>query len=231
MIRVTPPPSATATPSAVHTPAPTVPAPTLNADDPACSDPAFTLEGFSWNTVYRWRFNAASTPAGLDPDSALAVLKSGFDHITNEWNDCGRPDNIHAFAQYQGKTTQQPCTDQPDAQNTVGFGTMPAGVSADAIAYTCPFYDRANGGIAFEADIVISTGLSWALSTSDCFFQELLEPTITHEAGHVFGLGHVTESQHPDLTMSTQSNGPCNNDESTLGLGDMLGLEQLYLGS
>jgi hypothetical protein len=41
-------------------------------------------------------------------------------------------------------------------------------------------------------------------------------------------LGHVNERRHVDLTMITRSNGPCTADEITLGLGDVLALEELY---
>ncbi len=223
----TPNPSQNPPPTAAATP--TTPTATFNPDDPACTDDAYSLEGFAWNTVYRWHYNSESTPSNLDAATVLALIETSFDNIVDERNDCGRPDNVHAFDQYQGKTTLKSCTDQPDGQNTIAWGGLPPDLSPDTIAYTCPF---SNGdGIAYEADIVINDEIPWALSADDCHFQELLEPTITHEAGHVFGLGHVSEKKHPWLTMSTTSNGPCNDDESTLGLGDMLGLESLYPGN
>ncbi len=203
------------------------PTQTPTSDDPACTDDAYTLEGFSWDEPFKWRYNSLSTPAGYDRDTVIAILQKGFDNVVNENNNCGRPDSIGQVATYMGTTPLMPCTSIGDATNVVGWGKMPDDLSPDTIAYTCPYHFTGSGEIA-EADIVLSIDIDWSLNADDCLFQELLEPTITHEVGHALGLGHVTERGHPDLTMSTRSNGACSNEESTLGLGDMLGLESLY---
>jgi hypothetical protein len=196
-------------------------------DDPACFDDAFTLEGFSWDGPFEWRYNSPSTPAGYDADAVVAVLQRGFDNIVNENNDCGRSDNVYEDATYLGTTPSQACGRNPDGLNVVAWGKMPDDLSPDTIAYTCPFHIPETGKIV-DADIVLNVDIDWALSQDDCTYQELLEPTITHEVGHALGLGHVSERAHGELTMSTRSNGACSNEESTLGLGDMLALEQLY---
>jgi hypothetical protein len=218
------PPKGSARPT--DTPEPTA-APTLNADDPACFDDAYNLVGFAWHRRYEWYYNVASTPPQFDPNDVLAVIETSINNVTSEYNDCGRPDAISIEALYVRDTTRTPCTDFGDSLNVIGWGKIPTDLSPDTIAYTCPYNDATAGEIN-EADIVISTDVNWALSQDKCFFEELLEPTVTHEMGHVLGLGHVSETDHPDLTMSTESNGPCNDDEATLGLGDMLGLEKLY---
>ena len=48
-----------------------------------------------------------------------------------------------------------------------------------------------------------------------------------HELGHVFVLNHVSESAHPNLTMSTAARA-CSNAPLSLGLGDVRALRQLY---
>jgi hypothetical protein len=183
--------------------------------------------GGVWTHTVHWTFNAGSTPGGLSVDGAENALVRSWDNITRERNDCGRADKVSATHSYDGRTARKPnisklgqCSGS-DGKNAVGFGRLPAGV----LAVTCT---RRFGGFIVEADIRINTRFDWATTVMGCHNQELIEPTITHEVGHVYGLGHVGERRHPLLTMSTQSDGPCNNAASTLAAGDMDGLEALY---
>jgi hypothetical protein len=197
------------------------------AVQPACQDRAFSLIGGRWAHAVHWTFNSATTPAGMSVAAAEAALVRSFNNITTAHNDCGRPDKVDAKNVYDGRAARAPnitknamCS-RSDGKNEVGFGRLPAGV----LAVTCT---RIFGGFIVEADIRISTRFHWAATVADCSNEELIEPTITHEVGHVFGLGHVGEKRHPLMTMSTQSDGPCNDAASTLGLGDILGLQSLY---
>jgi hypothetical protein len=192
-----------------------------------CSDPAYTLIGGRWKQTYHWAFTYSSVPASLGRAAVETVIKRSVSNITGARNDCGMPDNVSAKHVYDGRTSTQPgisrwaTCDGSDGWNVIGFGRLPKGV----LAVTCT--DVRHGSIV-EADIRINSRYNWAVSTAKCFHQELIEPTLTHEVGHVFGLGHVGERRHPLLTMSTASDGPCSDDASTLARGDVLGLEKLY---
>jgi len=189
---------------------------------PPCEDRGANAFGARQTNTYKWSFKASSTPSGLNRSAVATVLQKAFHNVTSAHNDCGRADKVSATQSYLGTTTRGPNCGATDGQNVVGFGRLAAGV----LAVTC--YWTSNGRIV-EADMKITTRESWALSLATCHGDmPMLEATITHEAGHVFGLGHVGETRHGRLTMSPFLDGPCDNNEATLGLGDMLGLESLY---
>jgi hypothetical protein len=194
-----------------------------------CNDSAYSLLGGNWKQTLDWRYQSSSKPARLNGAKVLKVIKRSFDNITGARNDCGLADTVSATAQYLGTTSTKPNVSKrarcspSDGLNVVGFGRLPNGI----LAVTCVRYGRHNA--ITEADIRINSRFDWALTLGAChFWQELLEPTVTHEIGHMFGLGHVSEKRHGRLTMSTMSDGPCSNAESTLGWGDVRGLRHLY---
>ena len=189
---------------------------------PPCQDRAFNTLGGKQKTTYKWSFRQTSTPSGLGRSAVAAVLNKAFNNVTGENNDCGRADTVSATSHYLGTTSLSPNCSNRDGHNVIGFAKLDPGT----LAVTCYWI---NGGKIVEADMQITTRESWALSLATCHGNmPMLEATITHEAGHVFGLDHVGENRHGRLTMSPYIDGPCENNESTLGLGDMLGLESLY---
>jgi matrixin len=195
----------------------------------ACNDPAYNLEGGKWTHTVGWYFQSSSSPSYLSTSNVLTVIKRSWTNMTGAYNDCGLPDSVGATSKYLGSTNAPPniskrgFCNNGDGYNEVGFGPLPSG----ALAVTC-VYKNTKGNIV-EADIRINSNETWALTVGSCkYWQELLEPTVTHEVGHVLGLAHVGEKKHGRLTMSTTSDGPCANDETTLGWGDIRGLTALY---
>lgn len=198
----------------------------------ACSDGKHSEIGFRWTKAWRWRFRASSTPTGMGRAAAERQLRSAVRSITTARNDCGRPDRVSASAVYLGRTSRKPAVrgdglcGRPDGTNVVGFGPLPQFVAA----LTCTWYaDASHGwGRAIESDVLLNRRQAWALRTRACAGDEvILRAVAAHEFGHVFGLGHVGEVAHGNLTMS-ESIGPCDDSAFTLGKGDIIGLERLY---
>jgi predicted Zn-dependent protease len=105
----------------------------------------------------------------------------------------------------------------------VAFGDLANGT----LAYACIW---SVGGTAVEADIKLNKAdyKFVAAIGNSCAGRWSVEAVATHEMGHVFGLAHVSEEAHGNLTMSTHINKPCGNAEASLGRGDVRGLRKLY---
>ena len=194
-----------------------------------CTDGAYNHEGFHWATNYEWYFDAGSTPAGNNVANVEAGLQVAANAITGQRNNCGLADQVSATNTYAGRTTAAPsvtsagsCGNE-DGKNVVGFGPLPTGV----LGLTCAFFDGDHH--ATEADVKMTTRRSWFAGAvpAGCTNRVGVEQVMTHEFGHVFGLAHVPESTHYELTMSPQA-ASCRNDKLTLGLGDVRGLRTLY---
>lgn len=196
-----------------------------------CADGANNPLGYKVGGRLDWWFHAASTPAQSSVDNVEAALTQAARNITQSRNSCGMSDLVGVTQSYRGRTgkptqigADASCSGTGDGQNTVGFGDLPDGV----LGLACVFYD--GDGKVVEADIRLNKVEShwYAVKPSSCSGRYSVEGVATHEFGHVFGLGHVGESGHGNLTMSPQINGPCQSTEASLGRGDVLGLRALY---
>jgi hypothetical protein len=193
-----------------------------------CSDGTYNFLGPSakWKQTLDWSFRSSSVPAGLSKNAVLAVIQRAFNNVTGARNDCGRPDKVSATSHYLGATTRKPAVTSnggcgsTDGHNVVGFAPLDGYYAG----YTCIWWI---GNEIVEADMRLNSNQAWALSPG-CNNELMMEALVTHEVGHAFGLAHVGEGRHGRLTMSVYIDGLCENQESTLGLGDMKGLEALY---
>ncbi|HEV8420335.1 MAG TPA: matrixin family metalloprotease [Actinomycetota bacterium] len=194
----------------------------------ACSDGAYVLNGHRWSSRLDWYFQASSRPKGFNASGTAYALRRAASNIVAGRNNCGLPDLISATHWYRGKTSRAPnissgasCRGR-DGKNVFGFGTLPSGY----LGMTCWWIYN---GRVVEADIKLNkTYYRWFINRpSGCYRKWSIEAAATHEFGHAFGLGHVSEGQHASLTMSPIIK-PCQSAETTLGLGDVVGLRALY---
>jgi hypothetical protein len=194
----------------------------------ACSDGAYDLFSASWNKMFKWRFNVSSTPSGLNHDDTTGELRDAVTNITHADNDCGLSDKVSATSNYEGSTTKpanvgtDSSCKSSDGTSVVAFGDL---LSTD-LGITCWW---SIGNNIQEADFKLNkTEFTWTIDIgSKCQVKYVVEDVATHEFGHVFGLDSVSEILHPALTMSLVML-PCQRAETSLGLGDLLGLEALY---
>jgi hypothetical protein len=199
-----------------------------------CTDGAFALEGFKWTKPYAWSFRSSTTPSDNSVAAAEAALRRAADDVTGARNKCGLADQVSAAHAYKGRTargtnvastTTSITCGKRDGVNVVAFGVLPQ----HYLGVTCYWYD--GNKVALEADVKLNSHyhrwFAGAQVPNGCSNRFGVEATTVHELGHVFGLAHVSEATHGELTMSTAM-GPCTLAPATLGLGDVKGLRALY---
>jgi hypothetical protein len=193
-----------------------------------CSDGAHLTYGHRWGKSYRWRFKASTRPGGLNRDKVIAAVKNAVINVTGAHNDCQQADQVGAQHTYLGGTNKaagiaaNSGCGRADGVNAVAFGNLAGG----DLAMTCWW---TLGGKVVEADVKLNKAeYGWVVNVPKrCSRKWSIEAVATHEFGHVFGLGHVSEATHPALTMSPSIRS-CQRSEASLGLGDLLGLEKKY---
>jgi hypothetical protein len=209
------------------------PQPQVTAAAGRCADASSTWLGMRWRSPYRWSFRSAGTPAYLgSADRVRDTVRDAARAIDDGRNDCGFAGGLGLSQRYIGDTDRDAgvrpdggCAPR-DQRNVVAFGELAGGL----LALTCLWWVRNR---TVEADVRISNAPG--LFTLDpepaagCAARWDLQGTLTHEFGHVFGLGHVTYAEHGDLTMS-DGLPACSARIRALGLGDFLALRARYGG-
>jgi hypothetical protein len=206
-------------------------APVEYAPDRRCTDSAGTWLGMRWRGTYKWMFNGSSVPDYFgDTGSVRDAVRAAGRAVDDGRNDCGLPPDLGQSQRYTGETRRDAdirpdgSCDQRDGRNVISFGPLDGGL----LALTCLWWAK---GRTVEADVRISaaSGLFTLDPSVGCADRWDLQGTVTHEFGHVFGLGHVAYAQHGDLTMS-DGLPACSARFRALGLGDYLKLRAQYGG-
>lgn len=197
----------------------------------------------------KWYFNASSTPSGLSQAGVSADLQHGAAVISNTSSPCYSNDVNPVTQEFKGNysgagnvNANNTC-DSPsdfsgtDMVNSVAFGPID---NSNVLAQTCLWLATGGkvtirGELSWRivgADIRFDDNHNWETSGEACTssgtgLEYSIDGVATHEFGHVWGMGHVTEADHGNLTMSTNS-APCEFSQSALGIGDVSGIGHLY---
>ena len=195
-----------------------------------CNDESKDEKVYSESDIHTWFYNRSTTPSYLNQTSTETAMTRGTDHINTLYTDCtmglgNSPSATSRQNRYAGNTTSRAnisndsnCVER-DHVNVVNWGDLGTGT----LATTCTWYFPLFGEV-MESDVKFNgVDHSWIIGLSGCIGQHDVEAVMVHERGHTYGLGHVSESASPTMTMSPQI-ATCSDRERTLGYGDMLGL-------
>lgn len=198
----------------------------------ACSDAAYTTNDLKEYGTYNWYIGDGPMPAGLSRRNARIAFADAIDNITGSFNNCGYNDQVSAKARYRGPTGYEAdisssgiCT-RRDRKSTWDAGNLQRGTVAQACWWSVPSPGIKNDLI--EADVRYNrTDYNFTNNPGRrCSNRYDVRAVGTHEAGHVFGLGHVGVG-HSNLTMYVSSF-TCTTRARTLGKGDVRGLRSVY---
>lgn len=203
-----------------------------------CRDRAFAQDNTRVEGTLTYYYNQASTPAELSKRAAQGAVVRGGANVMNTRNKCRLGDRVPARLAFQGNiralaniNNNGRCQGD-DGRSVVSFGTLPGSRRGATLAIECSRFTIAPGYDPVQtSDIKINkTRANWTVNPGarKCRNKFDLESVMTHERGHTFGLNHVSEGRHGNLTMSVLINGPCQSSERTLGRGDVFGLDRKY---
>ncbi len=199
----------------------------------ACSDGAYTTLDRKEYGTYNWYIGDGSFPAAMTRGEALLYFTDSIYRIESSHNNCGYTDQVPAKAHYAGMTTYEAdissngtCTAR-DGKSTWDAGNLESGTIASVCAHTWP--NPAGKNDLREADVRFNIAdydfTKQPTSSCNDRYHDVLNAG-THEAGHIFGLGHVGAG-HSNLTMYSDAD-RCEIKKRTLGKGDVMGLRSLY---
>lgn len=182
----------------------------------------------------KWFINTSTIPSSLDHSAVRSALIAAENHLEQGYTDCDStvsPGNSPSGAQgtYSGTTTAVANYDGDNCTGDGGVNTVSFVRDSDDtwVAVNCAWRFLNYIEEVSETDNMFNTRYRFTTNPSilaGCSGAYDIEAVHTHERGHTFGLGHVSETYAGGQTMSTNINGTCQDAERTLGRGDLLTL-------
>lgn len=184
---------------------------TLNAippEDDSLTNPDYKLLPFYWHTTIKYWINPKNS-YGFSTSTVVATITTAAE----SWD---ANTSFELFV-YQGTTRRS--AGSRDGYNVVAWGLYP---NPNVIAVTYIWYI---GDEIIETDTRLNTRFKWSL-TGEAERMDV-QNIMTHEFGHWCGLDDLYEDKDYWLTMYGYA-GYGETYKRTLGLGDVLGLQERY---
>jgi hypothetical protein len=118
-----------------------------------------------------------------------------------------------------------------DGLNNIILLTSSWPFDADAVAITRSFYvsgDEAHPGAILDADIILN-GFAHDFTTTNATGKHDIQSIITHETGHLLGLGHEIDPKDSNAVMYAFA-APNELNKRTLKANDLNGAQEMYQG-
>lgn len=199
-----------------------------------CRDRAYNFARWKVYGGITYQYNYRSTPRYLGRRAAERQVRIGGANIVRTRNACRMGDRVESGIGFRGGTrrvanvARDGSCQRSDGASVVSFGD----IRGRALAVTCTYFRLTRGyDRVTSSDLELDrTDVRWTTrpGARSCRNAYDIQAVVTHERGHTFGMGHVSERYHGNLTMSPVINGPCQASERTLGRGDVLGLGRKY---
>jgi hypothetical protein len=207
-------------------------APGPMASPSACSDTARAWSGRR-NTNFAYYISIHGIPGNVTWNDFNSEIARAHATIAGGVNDCGLasgPSTLDTNLTRAGSTTRRAADGNgncfADSYDVIDFGPLPAGtIGRSCVRWTVvPFADDR----IYEADTRLR-GLTYFYKyiPPSCYNGYEISGVLAHEFGHNFGMSHVDEATHGNLTMSTNAT-PCSYADGTLGRGDYDNLHVHY---
>ena len=134
--------------------------------------------GIQWNQLPIRYFITNRSAAGVSAAQLEAATAASFDNWTSQ-------PNITLSSQFQGFTNLEPTRE--DGQTTIGFQSRP---DLETTLGATTFRINTQTGEIQTSDIFLNSMFQWSVAAGGETNRFDVESILTHEVGHLLGLGH-----------------------------------------